>query len=269
MPIKTFVEDVTTLDESLQSFYKPLDSGEGYVLDAEPVNGFSVENVDNLKLTLGKERTQRKEFEKKATKLEKQFEGIDLDELNEIKSKYEKLAELDPETEAAKIAEERIKQAEDKVNAKITKKQQEWEKLHKQEVGSRDEKLNSLTSQLKELMIHSAAVEALSQAGAAKNIELLMPHVLSNTRLTDSEDGRLTVEVVDSEGYPRVRSDGHNMSIEDLMPEMATKWPHAFDVSVKSGGGTRDNGKPVTGRQSSEGKTSVDMIKEGLANLGR
>ena len=63
----TYVENLDSIDENLRDFYKPVEEGEGYVLNAEPANGYTIENVEALKLTLGKERSSRKEFEKKYT----------------------------------------------------------------------------------------------------------------------------------------------------------------------------------------------------------
>lgn len=270
MPISVYVENIETVDENLRDFYKPLDSGGGYILNAEPSNGYAIENVEGLKSALGKERTEKKDYEKKYTALSKQFEGVDLEDLTKAKTefeslqkKYEELSKLDPESEAAKLAEAKIKEIEDKSNTKLTAKQKEWQKLHEQEVGSRDTQISNLTSQLKGLMIDNTATNALAEAGIVpEHLELILPKVTGAMRL-EEEDGKLTPVVVDAEGNPRVRSDGQNMTIADLIPEFQAKWPSSFTVQSKSGGGMKPS-KPAGGPKPGE-KNANDKILAGLS----
>lgn len=275
MPIKTYVDNIDSVDENLRDFYKPLDESEGYVLDAEPVNGYAVENVEGLRSALGKERTEKKNFEKKYNSLSKQFEGIDLDEIESIKAEYEKLkkkydrvSKIDPESEASKLAEEKVKEFEEKHSKTLTAKQKEWQKLHEKEVGTRDQKIGVLEGQLKKLMIDNVATNALVEAKALPDhIELLMPKVTGAMRLSESDDGKLSVEVVDSEGNPRVRSDGKNMTINDLIPELQNKWPSAFGAKGKSGGGSRSTDTPPN---TGNGNMSAnDYILAGLEGMKR
>jgi len=274
MPISTYVENIETVDENLRDFYKPLESGEGYILNAEPSNGYAIENVDGLKTALGRERTDRKEFEKKYNSLSKQFEGVDLEsltktqtEFEKLQKQYEELSKLDPESEAAKIAEAKIKEIEEKSSTKLTKQQKEWQKLHETEVGSRDTQISNLTSQLKNLMVDNTATNALAEAGIVpEHLELILPKVTGAMRL-EEDDGKLVPVVVDAEGHPRVRSDGQNMTIADLIPEFQAKWPSSFTVQAKKGGGMQPS-KPAGGPKPAE-MSSRDKIGAGLQELMR
>lgn len=273
MTIKTYVEDLSTVDENLQAFYKPMgEEGEGYILDAEPVGGYAVENVEGLKSALQKERGARKDFESKYAKIEKQFEGVDLEEINSLKSeyeklqqKYEKVAKIDPESEASKLAEEKIKEFEEKHTSKLTAKQKEWQKLHEKEVGERDKTIGTLKNQLSEMMIDSSAKDALVNAKIrSEHLELLLPKVTGAMKLAESEDG-VSVEITDNEGNPRVRSDGQNMTVKDLVVELQEKWPDSFNADAKSGGGTKSTSANGATSKKREDMDSKELIAAGLA----
>ena len=240
MALKAFVESIDSIDESLRGEYDEVEGG--FRLSVEEVKGYALENVEGLRSALGKERTAVKDLTKKVSRFEKEFEGIDLDDLKgaktslaEIQEKYEQLAAIDPAKESDKLADEKVKD-------KLARKQAEWKKQFDVEVGTRDDKLKSLNSQLHELMVNSQAVKVLAENGAAESVDLLLPHVLKNVRLS-TEGGKAVVEVVDSEGNPRVRSDGRNMELVDLVPELKTKWPNAFTADVRSGSGIRPDGQ--------------------------
>lgn len=271
MPIDVYVTDIESVDENLRGFYKENNEGEGYILDANPINGYAVENVENLKSALGKERTERKSFEKKYNKLSEQFKDVDLEELqsdlSSYKEKYEKLSTIDPESEAAKLAEEKIKAAEEKISKKLEQKQKEWQKLHDTEVGSREDKIKNLTSQLKNLMVDNVATNALVEAGIVQeHLELILPKVTGAMRLVESENGELTPEIIDAEGSARVRSDGQNMTVKDLIPELQDRWPSSFATDSKGGGGM-EGSRQNAGKRSSGEKSSLDKISQGLQNL--
>ena len=261
MALAAQLDNLDGVAEALHGEYVEVDGV--FRLDVTPVNGLALEDVGGLKSALSKERTSRTAIERDYNKVKKEFDGIDPSELIGVKAqyddtltKYEALLAIDPASEADKLADQKVKE-------KMTKAQKDWKKLHDEEVGGRDTKIGGLTNQLKDLLINSTAVKALSEAGGAKNIDLLTPHVLSSTKLVDEADGSYSVQVVDKEGNARVRSDGGNMTIADLMPEFQEKWPTAFVVDVKPGGGAKPTGKPA---KPTEGeKTSKDKIREGLA----
>lgn len=263
MAIDSFVETLDNVPEALQTEYKQVEGG--YQLDVNPVNGLALENVEGLKSALGKERNNVSSLTKDLNKLKKEFDGVDPMELigtkaqfEDLQKKYDELMAINPESKADEIAAQKVKDA-------IAKKQKEWEKKFNEDVGERDSRITGLTSQLQDLMIKSTAVKALAENGAGDSVDLLLPHVLKSTKLSE-QDGKITVEVVDSEGNPRVRSDGRNMSIEDLMPEFKERWPNAFDATVKGGSGTPPN--PRAARPSAKSEmTSKEKIKMGLEQM--
>ena len=265
MALDAFVENLENVPEALHGEYKEVEGG--YQLDVAAVNGFALENVEGLKGALGKERNNVSSLNKELNKLKKEFDGVDPTELigvkaqlEDLQKQYDELSSIDPAKEADKLADEKVKTT-------LTKKQKEWQKEYEKEVGSRDERINGLTSQLHKVMVESVAVQALAENGAGDSVDLLLPHVLKNVKLSE-EDGKVSVNVIDSEGNPRVKGDGNNMTITDLMPEFKEKWPNAFSAKVKSGGGTPPSPKGSVAK--SEGDmNSFDMISQGLQELSK
>jgi hypothetical protein len=264
MALSAFVQDIETVDESIRGEYKAVEGG--FQLDVTEVNGLALENVAGLKSALVAERNIKSGIEREYNKIKKEFEGVDPHELigikaqfDDVQTKYNDLLAIDPVAESDKLAELKIKD-------KMTKAQKDWQKTYDTDIGSREAKQQATTAQLKDLMINSAAIEALSKAGGGHNVELLSPHVLAATRLVDAADGKYVVEVIDPKtGDARVRSDGRNMTIEDLMPEFQTRWPDSFLVEVKPGSGIKGSAKAVGG-QSGE-LTSHQKIQAGLAAM--
>jgi len=259
MALEAFVENLDSVAETIRGEYTEVEGG--FQLDVTSVNGLRLENVDNLKSAVAKERSAHKEFETKYNALATSFEGIEPTDvisaqadLKNLQTRYDKLAALDPEAEADKIVSVKVKD-------QVAKKQREWQTKYDEEIGSRDIKQAATTKQLEDIMIKSAAVSALSEAGGGKNVDLLTPHVLANTRLA-FDNGVYVVEVVDSDGNARVGANGQNMGISDLMPELKEKWPTAFNVTVKPGGGSKGGGggKPVPVSE----MTSSQKISDGL-----
>lgn len=239
MAIKAFVESLEGIDETLRGEYEQVEGG--YRLSVEEVNGYALENVQGLKSALGKERAMVGDLQKKVTKYEKEYKDIDIDKYKEVVTKYDELLAFDPEKEADKVAKA-------KYDEKIKKLQKDWESKHGDEVGTREQRIQTLTNQLQSLMVDANASKLLAENGAGESIDLLMPHIKKQVRVVERE-GKIDYEIVDNEGNPRVRSDGKNMTLEDLIPEFKTKWPNAFVAPVKSGGGTQAS-KTTTTKQS-------------------
>jgi hypothetical protein len=89
-------------------------------------------------------------------------------------------------------------------------------------------------------MFKSKAIGLLAENGAADSMEVLLPY-MERTIKPAEDNGRIRYEVVDNEGNPRIRSDGKNMEIADLIPELKTKMPHLFTAKVKGGGGSQSS----------------------------
>lgn len=194
-----------------------------FVLKVEPVEGYALENVSGLKTTLGKEMTQRKALEK----AQKAFEGLDPDKAREALSKYEEFANLDPAKEADKIAHTKV----EAIKAQLIEK-------HTADLTSKEDRIGKLSGAVDRLVRQAAATAAIAEAKGS--VDLLLPHVLSHTRVKETETGDFVVEVVDKDGNTRIgNGQGDPMDIKGLVSEMrqSDAYARAFDGDGHTGSG--------------------------------
>ena len=267
MPLKAIVEDIETVDEGARSFYVQTDNG--YVLDVEEVNGMALENVTGLKSALSKERSSVKSLTSKVNKYEKEYDGVDIDSLKSVQSQYEslqaeyeKLKEIDPATEAGKLAEAKVKDT-------IAKKQKEWQKQHEEAISPLKSQLDILTNQLHTTMVREQGLKGLAEAGVVPEYtDLMLDHVLKQVK-TDVTDKGFDAFVSDNEGNPKVKADGSNMTINDLIAELPSKYPNSFQSKRQSGTGTQSS-RTTTTTVNKDNMSAGDMIAAGLtARFGK
>jgi len=277
MAIEAVVETLENVPEALQSEYVEMEDG-GFKLDVSEVNGYTLENTSGLRSALGKERSSVKSLTANVKKLEKQYEGIDLEELTSFKEKYEStnntlasitekyeaLAALDPEAEADKLAKAKADRA-------IKTKQKEWQSQFETKTSEYEEALSSATDkssilekQLHNVLVRTAAVESLTKEGVGDNLDLMLPQMLNQIKYEVSEEGFSTY-VADSEGNPRVKVDGTNMTTADLVEELKGKWPSQFQIKAKPGGGKAPNSAGIPPQN--KPKDAISKISAGLKAL--
>lgn len=223
MTLKAVLENIADAPEAVRDFYSEQDGK--FVLNVEPVGGYALEDVSGLKSALGKERTTREALEKQVVR----FKDIDPDKAMSALQELEELRAIDPTKEADKIADSKFNAAK----AQLLEK-------HEGELKARDERSKHLSGTIDHLLREQRATTALAEAKGA--VELLLPHVLKNTR-TVERDGGFEVEVVDPDGNVRIDGKGNNMSIKDLVAEMRQSdlYGRAFEASGKNGTGMAPN----------------------------
>jgi len=114
---------------------------------------------------------------------------------------------------------------------------------HGKEKAKLEERLSNLTNSLEEAKIVSVATQAVAEQKGS--VRLLMPHVRQQTRLREVE-GKFVVEVLGSDGNPRLTgSDGHPMTIGELVTEMKTQndFASAFEGTGATGSGATGTSK--------------------------
>ena len=242
MALKAILDSLDDIDDGLKEHYRPGKAEEGtdgkFVLDAIPVGGFALENVEGLKSALGKERTTRERLEKDVVK----FKDLDPDRARAALEELEQLKAIDPTKEADKIANSKFEAAK----AQLLEK-------HLDELGERDQRIGHLTKSVEELLIDAAATTALAEAKGS--VELLLPHVRKHTKVKEV-DGKFVVEVVDAAGNGRIADgQGTPMDIKSLVAEMrqSDTFARAFDGEGQSGSGkVHDNGDSQQTRQTGD-----------------
>jgi len=286
MPFDAFVESLEGLDESVQENYKEVDGGFAFQLNpvthTMEVDGkdknflYAAQEINGLTTSLSKERVANKTNNTTIKAFEKKYGEVDLDALNgfqekyntanealtELTGKYDTLVAFDPEKEADARAETKSK-------ATVKRKLKEYQDQRDVEVATSTETITGLQntnkvleSQLKNELMIGKATEALVAAGVDKSLELMLPPLLSQLTSEITETGYATT-VVDSEGLPRVKLDGTDMGVVDLVGELMVKYPDHFKISAKPGGGKPAEGG---GGQPQQKDLSADEnISAGLA----
>lgn len=249
MPLQAVVDSLDSVDEKYQGLYVEQDGK--YVVDIAPSAGFELADVSGLKGALGKER-------KRADKAEstlKKWGDKNPDDVEAALSKLEELNSFDPNKEAEKIAEQKLRSREEQLLKK-----------HAEQVSGFEGKVHNLTSQLENVLVKSAAVEAISKEKGS--VDLLLPHVRNSIRVSISDEGSFNYEVVDGMGNPRIGdTKGTPMTIHQLVQEMKSSdtFAVAFQGSGRSGGGMPPQ---VTGAggKGSQSLSAVDKIASGLGS---
>ena len=288
MPFDAFVTTLDGLDESVQENYKEVDGGYAFQLNpvthTMEVDGkdknflYAAQEINGLTSSLSKERVANKTNNTTIKAFEKKYGDVDLDELNgyqekfntsndalsKLQDKYDVLAALDPEAEADKLAKT-------KSDARVKKLQGEWQTMHDEEVLKHGEAVTALTdkstvleNQLHKVLVSGEATEALIKGGVGENLELLLPQILSQIKSEVTESGYETF-VMDSEGNPRIKLDGTNMGVADVVTELQAQWPSQFKIAAKPGGGKPAGGQG--GAPQEKPKDAVSKIAAGIAAM--
>jgi hypothetical protein len=178
----------------------------------------SQENVGNPNVTIAEQKVFSEE----------QLENIVQRRLERYKkSVSSKLDGLDIE-EAKKLLDEK-KQKE----IEIATQRGEFDKVLKETVSKKDNKIQSLESELQRIRIDETLVNVASGLKAVKPAEVKQL-LRSNVRLSDSG----SVEVVNDNGTPRYSDKGEPMSVNDLVSEYLKNNPHHV-MATQSGSGSQ------------------------------
>ena len=232
MALKALLDNLDGISEEIKKEYKQRDDGK-HVLDVTSVDGLELAEVAKLQSALSKER----ENNRKAAEQLKAFEDLDPAKAREALKKVEEMATWTPE--------QKVKEQVEAVKASIIE-------AHGKEKTKLDEKLKKLTASLEDAMIVSVASQALAEQKGS--VRLLMPHIRQQTRLRDA-DGKFIVEVMGSDGNPRLTgSDGHAMSINELVAEMKTQndFASAFEGTGATGSGATQTNTNRTNKLTNE-----------------
>lgn len=169
------------------------------------------EDLSGLKSALQKERSARRELERQV----KHFGDINPEEYRKLQQQSQMMAQWEQ------------RRSEEIGNIKNT-----YETYLQRANQERDDLLQALT----EREMTSALTEAFYQAGGKRDAalaKLLAPQLLS--RVNYDEQGNLVA--VDGSGSPRLRDDGKQMSVTDLMQEIkGTSYGVLFDPVDPVGG---------------------------------
>ena len=235
MALRPFYTAETDIPEALKSFYEKPEGSEQFVLQVEADGGFALEDVAGLKSTLGK-------LKDRATKAEGSLKGFSAleKEPTELLALLEELTTLQTSQgdESEAIAGLKTQMENLKTSART-----EMEKSIAPIQALSDSRLE----QLKGLLIDARLSEAIIAEGGSP--KLLMPVLKNEVRARTDDNGNVIVEIVDSEGTPRITgADLNPMSFADLVQErkLDTELSVAFSANGHSGGGTKSDTTTTT-----------------------
>jgi hypothetical protein len=215
------------IPQELRSLYALEEGGTRFLLQVDPAEGFSLENVSALTAALGRLKEQARVQQQQL----KAFAGL----------------ERDPETLAAELDElTRLRGSAGKSERELREEHAHELEQVRQVARSESEKrlaplqsaLTARTQQLQRALVDAALETAiLAEGGAPK----LLAGLRSSIRTVEAEDGSLRTEVVDASGNPRVVGpDLRPMEIRALVQEAKAdpEYGRAFQATTLSGGGT-------------------------------
>jgi hypothetical protein len=195
------------------------------------VSDSQVEETTSGAQTLTQEEVNRivaERVERERKKFERKYGDIDID-------RYRQLTEAE---EARKIEEQKARG--------------QFEEVLKETVGKKDAELQRLQSELKNIKVDGAMLNAAS-TNKAINPQQVVSLLKNQVRLSDTGD----VEVVDPEsGMIRYNDNGEHMTTDELIREFLHTNPH-FVAATPTGTGTRNSGK-------SEAAIGFDPLKADL-----
>lgn len=236
MALVAVVDTVDGLSEELQQHYVKKDDGKFY-LDVSAAGGFSLEDVTKLKSALSKERESVSKFKEQI----RAFDGLDAESARKALAQIEEFKNADP---TKKIDE--IRKA---ISAEFMEK-------HAKEVKALAEEVGTVTSQLENELISSAATKAIAEKKGS--VDLLLPHVRSKVKMRKS-DNRYFVDVVDERGVPRISTKSNStdpMTIAELVDEMSKS--ETFAAAFQGAGAA---GSGAAGSSGSRGSNALNVAE--------
>ena len=257
MPLKRKLDKLDGVDEILKAFYRKDDATGTFTLDLDGDDPLQ----EAGKAALVSERKARQAAETKLAA----FKGLEPDAVREAVDRWEELKDLDPNKEAEKIAETKIKAREKQILAQAAT-----------ELKAKDDRIANLFRNVEQNLVDQRATAALAEAKGS--VELLLPIIQRRTRVKELDGGRFAVDVLDDDGNPRIKdATGASMSIGDLVAEMkaSPKFARAFEGSGASGGGGGGtgggggggNGSTRVITRSQIGEISLEDIASGKATV--
>lgn len=235
------------LPAELQEHYSPsAEDATQHVLQVDPSAGLELVDPANLKRALQTERGSVATL----TKQLKTFEGIEdpaaaLAALAKIEELGDRIDKLDDPALKKELEDHKAS-----LVAKFESDKKQLTDKHQLELDKLTGTNKTLHTQLTDNLVSSAAVAAI--ASEKGSVDLLLPVVKARMKMKETDDGRLKVVIVDSDGTERISPKSGStdpMTVAELVVEMKTdtKFQRAFDGSGSTGSGASGSGGGTTG----------------------
>lgn len=236
MALPSVIAKLDDAPEALREHYVEKDvsvdgkSTKMFVLTVNPSHGFDLQDINGLKTTVQKLRTEKSDLETRF----KPFASVDPELLPKALDTYDKVTKGEF-TDQQKV-EERLKA-----------RTEQMAKEHRLELEKREASAKKLKMKLEKEMIESVASRALAEEkGVAA---LLLPHIQRRTRLRENGDDYIVEVLTDNGQEVAVNGQGQPLSIQELVREYKASetFGRAFEGTTASGAGTGQSAGTSTG----------------------
>lgn len=236
--LNAVVADINAVDEGLRSFYT--EQNGKYVLDVAATEGFALENVAGLKTALVTERNLKAELEQKTKDYETRFsafEGLDPNAARDALRRLETITNLDPEKESERLADEKYKAKSKTLKEKYESDMEAIRTDATTKLTAAEAALKAKTQQIQTLLVDNAISTHLAKLNPVADLRDAVELLARQSIKTKEVDGRLVVQVVDTNGQQRFKDvlNGVPMTVEDLLVEMRETRPSFFAADSKPG----------------------------------
>ncbi|MGJ4953037.1 hypothetical protein [Bradyrhizobium sp. HKCCYLS20291] len=257
--LKAVVTDLNSVEEAHRPFY--VEKNGKFFLNVTPAEGFELDDVKGLKTALGAERNnvavlkeQLKPYEgldaaSARTAIERvaAFGDITPDAARTAVETAARLSQLDPAKEAEKIAGEKLETLKGQLQAQWTARETELNLA----VKNANATVESLTGQLQTIMADSQVKSEVAKANPLDDARDAVELLVSKFVKTSMKDGKVVVEVLDTNGNPRIKDvNGTPFTVADLVAEIRESRASLFKPDEKRGLGTKpgnEGGAPAAG----------------------
>lgn len=144
----------------------------------------------------------------------------------------------------------------------------EWQGRMAELEAAKDKEIAEREAALSKHLVSDAATRALAEHKGS--VDLLLPHVQSQCKVTRLDDGSYTVQVLDDQGDARFNGQGGLMTVSGLVEEMKTqdKFGRAFESESAPGNGTKPGSMQRStvqaGNTQQRELSPTEKIREGL-----
>ena len=190
--------------------------------------------------------------------------SVDLSALKSYGETPEAVAEKFTEmlTEAGKG-----KKSQEEIERQVSKIKTDLATEYEVKLTTAKNEKQTLRDQLYSHLVTSEAKTALAEAGAIDS-SLALPFIQQQVKVTEADDGKFLVHVVDQTGDTRYSgATSSPMAVKELVAEMKgqDKYGPLFKSEALSGGAVKPNEQHRKPNTSGEEKTSQQKIADGIA----
>lgn len=247
------VDSIDTVPSDFRGLYEEVEGGK-FVFKSDEFSKSMISLATGLNTALKASRAEARALKGKS---------VDLSALADYGDSPEAIAEAF----TSKLAEAgKGKKSQEDIDRQVTKIKADLAQEYETKLETSTSRGDNFKSQLYTHLVTSEAKTALAEAGAI-NSELALPFVQGQVKVSEGENGKFMVHVVDKTGDPRYSGvTSSPMSVKELVAEIKSNKEFAplFKSESSSGGGTTPEVRMARQTVDDADKKPVDKIRAGI-----